>query len=160
MSAELLMLISGVSAFALTVYWVRSRRLRERYAIAWLLVATLGLLCGLFPNAVMELAQAWNVGYLTIVVWFVLTAIYVFTFFVSVALSGLGQSSLRLIQEVALLQHRINELEQKLAVFSKAEDAPWPQAADVFLMKILRADLSLESLEDALHGGQATGSES
>lgn len=155
MSAELLMLLSGVSAFVLTVYWVRSRRLREKYAIGWLMVASLGLVCGLFPNVIMELAQAWNVGYLTIVVWFVLMAIYAFTFFVSVALSGLGQRGLRLIQEVALLEYRINALEQRLAARAQSEDPSWPRAADIVLMKIPRTNLSLESVEDAIKNGKA-----
>jgi hypothetical protein len=155
MSAELLMLLSGISAFVLTVYWVRSRKLREKYAIGWLLVASLGLLCGLFPNVVMGLAQAWNVGYLTIVVLFVLMAIYAFTFFVSVALSGLGQRGLRLIQEVALLEYRINALEQRLAALTQQEEQSWPKAADIVLMKIPRTNLSLDSVEDALKGGKA-----
>jgi hypothetical protein len=155
MSAELLMLLSGVSAFALTVYWVRSRRLREKYAIGWLLVASLGLLCGLFPNFVMGLAQSWNVGYLTIVVLFVLMAIYAFTFFVSVALSGLGQRGLRLIQEVALLEYRINELEQRLAASTQTAEESGPKAADIVLMKIPRTNLSIESVEDALKNSKA-----
>lgn len=156
MTAELLMLLSGLSAFALTVYWVRSRRLRERYAIGWLLVATLGLCCGLFPNAIMGLARAWHVGYLTIVVLFVLSAIYIFTFFVSVALSGLDQRGLRLIQEVALLEYRIKELEQRLAAYSQADQDSSPKAADIVLMKIPKANLSLHSVEDAFIGRKAS----
>lgn len=155
MSAELLMLLCGVSAFVLTVYWVRSRRLRERYAIGWLLVASLGLLCGLRPQLIMDLAQSWNVSYLTIVVLFVVSAIYVFTFFVSVALSGLGQRSLRLVQEVALLEYRINELEQQLAALSESEGRPWPKASDIVLMKLPRAQVTLESVEGAIQSHQA-----
>ena len=35
-NAEFLMLLGGVGAFVMTLYWVRVRELRERYAIGWL----------------------------------------------------------------------------------------------------------------------------
>ena len=42
-NAEFLMLLGGVGAFVMTLYWVRVRELRERYAIAWLAVALVSL---------------------------------------------------------------------------------------------------------------------
>ncbi len=52
MTAESLMLIGGIVAFVLTAYWVRSRELRERYAVGWMLLATGLLVCGIFPNII------------------------------------------------------------------------------------------------------------
>ncbi|NLF72343.1 MAG: DUF2304 domain-containing protein [Candidatus Anammoximicrobium sp.] len=118
MTAERLMLIGGVSAFLLTVYWVRSRRLRERYAIGWLTLATALLLCGVFPNAIMRVAEAAHLSYASAVLFAALTAIYCFAFLVTVSLTRQYRQSTRLLQELALLKHRLSELEN-------------PQAADV-----------------------------
>ena len=56
-NAENLMTLSGCGAFLMTLYWVRVRELRERYAVGWLAVAVLLLLAGLFPKAIMKVAD-------------------------------------------------------------------------------------------------------
>ena len=76
MNAELMMLLGGLTAFGLTVYWVRSRDLREKYAAMWLLVAFLLLLCGLFPGAIMEFANAAHLGYAAAVLSRLAAAVY------------------------------------------------------------------------------------
>jgi len=58
MNAERLMLIGGVSAFLLTVYWVRSAG-SANVCIGWLLVATLLLVCGILPDIIMR-ARRWR----------------------------------------------------------------------------------------------------
>jgi hypothetical protein len=52
-TAEILMTVGGVSAFILTLAWVRERQLREKYAVIWILVAFGLLILGLFPSLVM-----------------------------------------------------------------------------------------------------------
>jgi hypothetical protein len=113
MTAERLMLIGGVSAFLLTVYWVRSRRLRERYAIAWLAAATLLLLCGIFPGGIMRLAELGHLSYPAAVLFAALTAIYCFSFLVTVSLTRQHRQSTRLLQELALVKHRLAALESR-----------------------------------------------
>jgi hypothetical protein len=116
MSAELLMQIAGCGAFLLTVYWVRGRELREKYAILWLLVATVLLICGLFPELIMMLAEYAHLGYASAVLFISLIAVYVFSFAVSVSLSRQHRNSIRLMQEVALLEQRLRNLEQESAL--------------------------------------------
>lgn len=111
MNAELLMQVGGITAFVLTIYWVRSRELREKYAVLWLLVATLLLLCGLFPGVIMALAEYAHLGYSAAVLFIALTLIYVFSFTVSVSLSHEHRRGLRLTQEIALLEQRLRLLE-------------------------------------------------
>jgi hypothetical protein len=110
MNAETLMMVGGISAFMLTVYWVRSRGLRERYAIAWLLVAVLLLLCGLFPHVIMRLADATRLSYPSVVLFISLAAIYFYSFFVSVSLSRQYRRNVRLMQETAILKQRVQAL--------------------------------------------------
>jgi hypothetical protein len=133
MTAERLMLFGGVSAFLLTVYWVRSRRLRERYAIGWLGVATLLLLCGLFPSAIMRLAEAVHLSYPAAVLFLALTAIYCFSFLVTVSLTRQHRQSMRLLQELALLKNRLADLESRAvpgnrSVVQDREPLPVPRS--------------------------------
>ena len=67
MNAERLMLIGALVAFLLTVHWVRSRDLRERFAIWWLIVGSLLLLPGLMPESIKSIATALNLSYPSLV---------------------------------------------------------------------------------------------
>lgn len=116
MDASLLMLLGGCGAFALTVYWVRSRDLRERYAVGWLLLATALLICGLFPELLMGLARAVQLSYPAAVLFIALAAIYCFSFFVSVSLTHQYRRNVRLVQEMALLERRLRTAEERLAL--------------------------------------------
>ncbi len=111
MNAEILMQLGGVGAFLLTLYWVRSRELRERYAIGWMLVAFLLLICGTFPSLIMRFADAWRLSYPTAVLFISLGGIYAYAFFVSVSLTRQYRRNTRLMQELALLDQRLRSLE-------------------------------------------------
>lgn len=114
MTAERMMLIGGVAAFLLTIYWVRRRHLRERYAIGWLLVATLLLVCGLFPGTIMRFADTAHLSYPSAVLFIALAAMYFFSFFVTVALTRQYRRNVRLLQEIAILNSRLRVIETKL----------------------------------------------
>jgi hypothetical protein len=107
------MLAGGVCAFLLTVYWVRTRDLREKYAVGWLAVAGLILVNGLFPGLIMRFAAASRLSYPAAVLFVALTLIYLFSFAVSVALSHMYRRSVRLTQELALLRERLLQLERE-----------------------------------------------
>src|SRR5262245_39859339 len=111
MNAELIMLIGGVAAFLLTIYWVRSRDLREKYALVWLAVAFVGLLCGLFPGLIKRFAEQAHLSYATAVMLFAFAAFYLFSFSVSVSLSRQYRRNMRLTQELAILEERVRQLE-------------------------------------------------
>jgi len=121
-NAELLMLLGGTAAFALTLYWVRNRRLGERHAIGWLAAATVALVCGFFPHTLMQLADASRLSYPTAVLFIALGVGYMYAFAVSVALTRLHQKCVRLLQAIALLEHRVRELESERT----AESRPFP----------------------------------
>lgn len=126
-TAERLMLLGGMAAFLLTFYWVRSRQLRERYAIGWLLLATLLLICGVFPGIIMRFAEAANLAYPSAVLFISLGAIYSFSFFVTVALTRQHKQGTRLLQEIALLKHRLAELEGTGCHAGSSSPGPSPE---------------------------------
>jgi hypothetical protein len=115
MNAERLMLTGGAIAFALTIYRVRNRDMREKYAAAWIGVALLLLLMGIFPLVIERLAKAVHLSYPAAILFIALTAIYLFSFSVSLTLSRHHRQNMRLLQEIALLEHRIRELESSHA---------------------------------------------
>lgn len=114
MTAELLMLVGGVFAFAVTLYWVRRRELREKYAVAWVALASLLLLVGLFPQLIMWFADRARLSYPAAVLFVSLTLIYLFSFTVSVSLTHQFRRNVRLTQEVAILEERVRQLEKVL----------------------------------------------
>jgi hypothetical protein len=112
MNAPTLMLIGGIVAFLVTIHWVRSRDMRERYAIGWLFLAVIVLLCGMFPGIIMQMATFAHLSYPAAVLFVALTAIYCFALFVSVALTHQYRRNVRLMQEVAILSQRMRSLEE------------------------------------------------
>ena len=125
-TAEILMTIGGVTAFILTLGWVRERQLREKYAVVWILVAFALLLVGLFPSVVMTFADYARLSYPAAVLMVALGVIYLFSFSVSVSISRQYRRSARLAQEFALMEMRMRELECRLAdhADSQANAAP------------------------------------
>jgi hypothetical protein len=110
-NAEFLMLLGGCGAFAMTLYWVRVRELRERYAIGWLAVATLLLLTGLFPDVLEGIARRVHLSPPALVLFVALGLIYLNSFFVSVALTKQYRWNVRLTQQMALLEERLRRVE-------------------------------------------------
>ncbi len=111
MNAEVCMLIAGTGSFLLTLHWLRIRDLREKYAVYWLLVAFVLFLAGLFPRAIMTIAEASRLSYPAAVLLISLAVIYGFAFSVSASLTRQHRASQRLLQEVALLEERLRRLE-------------------------------------------------
>lgn len=114
MTAESLMLVGGATAFALTLYWVRRRELREKYAVAWVVLATLLFLVGLFPGLIMRFAEFTHLAYSSAVLFISLTLIYLFSFTVSVSLTHQFRRNVRLTQELGMLEERVRHLERAL----------------------------------------------
>jgi hypothetical protein len=113
MNAENLMMISGIAAFLLTIYWLRNRELREKFAVAWFGVALLLLLCGLFPHVIENLSQRAHLAYPSAVLLISLGIIYLFSFYVSLSLSRQQRVNVRLLQELAILEERLARMERK-----------------------------------------------
>jgi hypothetical protein len=113
------MLIGGILVFFLTIYWVRSRDLSEKHAILWTFLAFILLICGLFPSLIMSFASRSHLSYPAAVLFVALGAIYVHFFAVSVSLTQHQRRNTRLTQELAILENRVEKLEQSLNEIAK-----------------------------------------
>lgn len=113
LNAEALMLIGGLFAFIMTVRWVRGREMREKYAVMWLCVATVLLLCGMFPKTIMFFADSSKLAYPSAVLFISLAVIYFFALSVSLSLSRQHQNVTRLLQEIAILKYEVDRLKSE-----------------------------------------------
>jgi len=121
MNAETLMTAGGVSAFAITLYWVRRRELREKYAAGWVTLASLLLVVGLFPELLHTFAEKAHLSYPAAVLFIALTVIYLFAFAVSVSLTTMYRRNVRLTQELALVEERLRRLEERHAAAERPD---------------------------------------
>ena len=116
MTAESLMFVGGLGAFLITLWWVRSRDLREKYAVIWLSVGLVTLICGLFPGIIMTFADTAHLAYPSAVLFLALGLMYLYAFTVSVSLTRQYRKNVRLVQEVALLEDRLRIIEAMVQV--------------------------------------------
>ncbi len=121
MNAELCMLIGGTCSLLVTLHWLRSRDLREKYAVCWVLVAFLLFLAGLFPRAIMAIADVSRLSYPAAVLFVALAVVYGFAFSVSVSLTRHHRATTKLLQEIALLEERLRRLEATSGRSSKQD---------------------------------------
>ena len=114
MTAERLMMIGGIASFILTLHWVRNRDLREKYALGWMGLAAVLLILGLFPELIMNFADSARLSYASAVLFLSLGIIYVFAFFLSVALTRQYRTHVRLTQDLAIMEEKVRRLERRL----------------------------------------------
>ncbi len=110
------LLMAGVSLMVLlvTVESIRRYRLRERYAIIWVLTGAVIMLCAFFPELLRIFSLWFGMQYVTTVVAIVFTFLILVAFHFSTALSMARDNLARLAQQSAILETRLNNLEQRL----------------------------------------------
>lgn len=97
----------------LVVELVRRELLREKYALLWLGTALCGLIIGVFPGIIVQLAVWLRFQMLTTL--FVLSFVYTLAIILAftVLISRLSERNRRLAQEIALLTNRVERLEER-----------------------------------------------
>ncbi len=108
---QYVMLAGGAIAFLMTLFMVRKREMREKYATAWILAAFAILGLGFMLKPILLLAIGIGVMPSAIVLMGAIGVGYLFAFTVSVSLSRHYKRNMKLAQEVALLEERIRQLE-------------------------------------------------
>lgn len=130
-------LLVAIVAMGLVVEMLRRRRLREKYAVIWVLIGLAALVFALWPNLLTTLSQ--TAGFDTPSNLLFVLSLGV-SFFVALQLSSevgtLEEESRTLAEEVGLLRMQVAELGRRLEVSTTAEGTPTPlspseQAGDV-----------------------------
>lgn len=106
-------LIAGASLllFVLTLVLIKKRKLREEYAIIWIMAETLLFIFGLFPGLLTIISNLLGVYYLTAIFILAFMFLLVISFYYSITLSRLSETNRLLIQEVGLLKAKYEKKE-------------------------------------------------
>lgn len=99
----------------LSLELIRRRRLKEKYALLWILSTLVMLVLSLFPKVIMRIAPLMHMHHLTLVVFIAFFFLILLCMGYSVSISRLSENNKVLNQEVALLAQRVEELEANLA---------------------------------------------
>lgn len=119
---RLVAILVSLILLLVTVQLIRKRKLREEYALLWLLATFTILLLSVFGGIVSALARFLNIAYsptLPLVAGILFALVVLLS--LSVALSNQADQNRDLAQEMALLEYRLKQLELK-------QDLAQPQA--------------------------------
>lgn len=113
MSGYLVALVGAVVTLGFMIELLRRRRLREKYAALWIVVAVVVAVLAFFPGLVEGAASAAGVTVPVNLVFFVgLLLLLVVCVQLSAEVGTLEQKTQTLAEEAALLRHRIERLER------------------------------------------------
>ena len=114
MILRILSIIVALAALILVFEMMRRRRLREKYAVLWLIIGVLAVVIAAFPAILVGLARLIDVEVPSNLLLF---GSLMISFFIALQLSSevghLEEETRTLAEEVAMLELRIKELERK-----------------------------------------------
>jgi len=104
----------GVGFTGTVLYLIRVRKLREQYAILWLVLGALMMALSPFPVVIYWLAAAFNVSYAPSLLYLLaFVGVLFLLMHMSIALSSLTGRVIKLTQSLAMQEQRIRELEHE-----------------------------------------------
>lgn len=110
---QIVAILATGALFAFVFELVRRRRMLERYALLWLFAAAVLLGLSVWRDALQELSTAVGIYYAPSALFLVAFGfVLVLLLHFSLVVSRLAEQSKVLAQRIALLQERIDELEQ------------------------------------------------
>lgn len=143
-------IIVGVVSLGFVFEMLRRRRLREKYAVLWMVIGAAALVLAVWPKLLSALAGAVGINTPSNLLFFASLAI---SFFVALQLSSevglLEEESRTLAEEVGLLRLQVSELSVRVDAQVTGEGTPTPlppedQSADVVGSAEARSDQAAE----------------
>ena len=103
-------LAAAVLIFVVTVELIRRRKLREEYAMLWVLASVVLLAFAIFPRLLLYLSELLGVFYLTTVVLIAFSFLSLMVLHLSVVASRSADDVRQIAQRLALLEERLERL--------------------------------------------------
>jgi hypothetical protein len=91
---------------------IRRTHLQEKYALLWVATALIILISVLFPNAVSLFRAVTGMEYATAIATVSFTFLVMVAFHFSISLSAMQTKHSKVAQRIAILEARINKLEE------------------------------------------------
>jgi len=107
LTRRLFPMVVAIVVAAVTIEMIRRRKLREQYAILWLLASAVLVIFAVFPDLVVLLSRILKVNYLTIIVmaFFFFLAMIVMHF--AVVISHQAEQIRKLAEHIALMENEL-----------------------------------------------------
>ena len=114
LGVSILATVASIVLLLAVLELVRRRRMREKYALLWILTALVLLVLSIWRGAVSTIAESLGVSYGPTVL-FAVGALFVLVVLLhySTVISALTDRTVNLAQRIAILEQRIEELEKK-----------------------------------------------
>ncbi len=110
-----LMAAVSVGVFLITLLTIRSYKLREKYAVLWLATAVMITMVALFPELIERVRLWFGMQYVTSLVALIFIFLVLVAFHFSIALSALNDKAVAIAARCAILEARLQALEEKRA---------------------------------------------
>jgi hypothetical protein len=115
-------ILLGVAVAAFVINQVRRRKIKEQYALLWIMTAVLFVLIPLLIDVVNAISYALGILYPPAFIFMIaLICVILLLFQFSMSISKFSEQLTVLIQDIALLTRRVEELESNRADNAKDE---------------------------------------
>lgn len=115
--AQIFLSLLGLAVLATVINLVRTKKLREQYALLWLAIAALFAISPIVINSLDRVAYALGIDYPPALFFTMALLLFVLIMFqFSTTISDFGDRIKVLTQEIALLERRVRELENNRGV--------------------------------------------
>jgi hypothetical protein len=111
---RIVLLVLGFGLLGLTLNLIRQRRLREEYAVLWILTSIVILLLVLFSSALFSVAAWMNLDHTVLMLLIVFVFLAAIVLHYSVVISKHSEREKGLSQEVALLKDELEKLRDEV----------------------------------------------
>ena len=104
--------VTSLAVFLVTFHLIRKERLKEGYSIVWLVAATAILAFAIWPRWAFAIQHKTNISYLSVMLGLSLLLLIVIVLHFVTVISRLDSENKRLAQHLAVLNHRLEQMEQ------------------------------------------------
>lgn len=125
-------LVFGATLF----YLIRKQKLKEQYALLWLMLSVLMMILSLFPSILDDLARLIHIDYAPSLLYLLsVIGILFILLHLTMAVSAMTQRNVTLVQTVALQERKIQELIKQQ---ERIEQKVWIE--NQVLLKMMRSE--------------------
>lgn len=102
--------------------FVRKRRLREEYAILWLVTALAIAVLSLWPGLVETLSKITGFYYLTSVVFIIFVFVIGVLMHYSIVISKVKENNKEMVQKLGLLDQKMREMDERTRGINRSDE--------------------------------------
>ncbi|MBP8626428.1 MAG: DUF2304 domain-containing protein [Syntrophorhabdaceae bacterium] len=110
---QLIIGLISIGFFIVTFEFIRKRYLREEYAILWLLTSLAIALLSLWPGLIEIISRITGFYYITAILIVIFVFLIAILMHYSIVISKMKEMNKELVQQYALLEYKVRELEEK-----------------------------------------------